>query len=296
MSKNKVTSKGVKSKVTGKVDTIKGSSAAADFIKANIPKNIKNAAVGGLLGGSSLYDMANNTDTSGLATDITDNGVYGQAAQGYVASLLNGYNSQYGQFKTNYDNTVSSTNANRDRIANNAYQAYMQSRKAQNDLASNYGMTGGAKEGMSVRNIANYNSNYASNESGRGQDLQTAKNSFDSNIASAKQAYNNSVAEANYNAAVADQQRTDSINATNYQAWASTVPGSFTTKSQITKAIGNLSTSDPYYTQKKELLQSRYIAVGGTTSNVKGTSSSKSGSSKSKGGSSKSKSGSGKKK
>lgn len=197
-----------------------------------------------------------NDASTGATTNVTSNGAYGDLAQSYVGDLYNGYKSQYSQLQKTKNNANNATNASYNASANNAYQAYMQAKKAQNDLASNYGMTGGSVEGLKVRNIANYNTNMANNESGRNQSLQNNQNSFDTNAASALQSYNNSVSQAQYEAQQNDLERKDAQNAANYNAWVSSI-GRYNTKAACNKAINALDKNDPYFSQKKMQLQAQ---------------------------------------
>ena len=197
-----------------------------------------------------------NDASTGATTNVTSNGAYGDLAQSYVGDLYKGYQSQYSQLQNTLNNANSSTNTTYNSSANNAYQAYMQAKKSQKDMASNYGMTGGAVEGLKVRNVGNYNTNMANNESGRNQSLQNNQNTFDINAASALQSYNNSVSQAQYEAQQNDLERKDAQAAANYNAWVSSI-GRYTTKKACDKAIKALDKNDPYFSQKKMQLQAQ---------------------------------------
>lgn len=204
----------------------------------------------------SITRTPTNDASTGATTNVTSNGAYGDLAQSYVGDLYKGYQSQYSQLQNTLNNANSSTNATYNSSANNAYQAYMQAKKSQKDMASNYGMTGGAVEGLKVRNIGNYNTNMTNNESGRNQALQNNRNTFDTNVASALQSYNNSISQAQYEAQQNDLERKDAQNAANYNAWVSSI-GRYNTKSKCDAAIKALDKNDPYFSQKKMQLQAQ---------------------------------------
>ena len=109
--------------------------------------------------------------------------------------LYNAYNQQYQGLVNQRNFANQNTNNTYNGLARNIYNAYMNSARQRQQLASNLGMTGGAVENLMVGNENNYNTNYAQSEGLRAKALAENQNTFDTNVNNAQVDYNKSIAD-----------------------------------------------------------------------------------------------------
>lgn len=243
-------------------------SAIVKVTKAKNPTSLINSKQTGV---NALVNVATSAPTGGslgvnangqvVPNPVLSSNPYTANAQNYQNEQYKAYNAQYNQLKQNRDYQQGQVNSAYNAAAQNAYSAYMNARKNQNEIASNNGMTGGAVERMDVQNRTQFNKNTATNEAGRAKGLTDAENEFSNNANSALLAYQTAVNDKNYemkNARIAaeEQARQQSLS-----IFAETV-GRYDTTKKCNAAIEKLKNSkDPDKNYKIWILQNQKAAV-----------------------------------
>lgn len=190
----------------------------------------------------------------------------------YRAAQQQVLNNNLAQLQNTRTAALNAANANAANLANNAYVNMMQAKRRQGDIASSYGMTGGAIEKMNVGNLNNYNRNVANVQAGKVANVANANAAYEQGAAEARNTYNNNIA----NNAVAmgqarieradtlkqnKQTRLDNQRAQNLQIYADTV-SRYTTIRSVDKAIASMRKSkDPQRAQKVAYLQQQRAAI-----------------------------------
>lgn len=103
----------------------------------------------------------------------------------YNKTAENQHKIQVNMAQKERDINLSQTNQAYNRAAADAYIASQKADRQASTIASNAGMTGGAKERLAVNNATNYNNNVANLNSGMIQNQQTVRNAYDTAVQNA---------------------------------------------------------------------------------------------------------------
>ena len=124
--------------------------------------------------------------------------------------MKNGLNSNYdstlGQLEQNYNTGVSGVNKQADNAQQQAYINYMMNRRDMGQQLAAQGLSGGASESALAGMYNNYGNSRNTIDSGRNDSLADLMNDWNTNKASALQAYNNQLSEMEMQKANAVQQ------------------------------------------------------------------------------------------
>lgn len=125
-------------------------------------------------------------------------------------TMKNGLNSNYdstlGQLEQNYNTGVSGVNKQADNAQQQAYINYMMNKRDMGQQLAAQGLSGGASESALAGMYNNYGSSRNTIDSGRNDSLADLMNDWNTNKASALQAYNNQLSEMEMQKANAVQQ------------------------------------------------------------------------------------------
>lgn len=125
-------------------------------------------------------------------------------------TMKNGLNSNYdstlGQLEQNYNTGVSGVNKQADNAQQQAYINYMMNRRDMGQQLAAQGLSGGASESALAGMYNNYGNSRNTIDSGRNDSLADLMNDWNTNKASALQAYNNQLSEMEMQKANAVQQ------------------------------------------------------------------------------------------
>ena len=185
----------------------------------------------------------------------------------YMANAQRAINDAYGALHTQdkylqgvRERAKAQANTAYNSAAQNAYGAYMNSKKNQAEIASNYGMTGGAVERMGVRNEAQFNKNTATNEAVRSRAHANADAEYMDAYNTALGNYNQQRQEYLYQGRLQRQQAAEKKQADNLSVFAATV-GRYDTVKKAKKALKKLKKTDKNYKEKRQyiLAQIAYI-------------------------------------
>ena len=103
----------------------------------------------------------------------------------YNKTAENQYKNQVNMAQKERDNSLNQASQAYSRAANQAYIANQQAQQQANTIASNAGMTGGARERLAVNNATNYNTNVANLNSGLVQNQQNVRNAYNTAVQNA---------------------------------------------------------------------------------------------------------------
>lgn len=121
-------------------------------------------------------------------------------------SLKGNYNSTLGQLEQNYNTGVAGVNKQADNAQQQAYINYMMNRRDMGQQLAAQGLSGGASESALAGMYNNYGNSRNTIDSGRNDSLADLMNDWNTNKASALQAYNSQLAEMAMQKANAVQQ------------------------------------------------------------------------------------------
>ena len=125
-------------------------------------------------------------------------------------TMKNGLNSNYdstlGQLEQNYNTGVSGVNKQADNAQQQAYINYMMNKRDMGQQLAAQGLSGGASESALAGMYNNYGNSRNTIDSGRNDSLADLMNDWNTNKASALQAYNNQLSEMEMQKANAVQQ------------------------------------------------------------------------------------------
>ena len=121
-------------------------------------------------------------------------------------SLKGNYNSTLGQLEQNYNTGVAGVNKQADNAQQQAYIYYMMNKRDLGQLLAAQGLSGGASESALAGMYNNYGNSRNTIDSGRNDSLADLMNDWNTNKASALQAYNSQLAEMAMQKANAVQQ------------------------------------------------------------------------------------------
>ncbi len=121
-------------------------------------------------------------------------------------SLKGNYNSTLGQLEQNYNTGVAGVNKQADNAQQQAYINYMMNKRDMGQQLAAQGLSGGASESALAGMYNNYGNSRNTIDSGRNDSLADLMNDWNTNKASALQAYNSQLAEMAMQKANAVQQ------------------------------------------------------------------------------------------
>ena len=121
-------------------------------------------------------------------------------------SLKGNYNSTLGQLEQNYNTGVAGVNKQADNAQQQAYINYMMNKRDMGQQLAAQGLSGGASESALAGMYNNYGNSRNTIDSGRNDSLADLMNDWNTNQASALQAYNSQLAEMAMQKANAVQQ------------------------------------------------------------------------------------------
>ena len=121
-------------------------------------------------------------------------------------SLKGNYNSTLGQLEQNYNAGVAGVNKQADNAQQQAYINYMMNKRDMGQQLAAQGLSGGASESALAGMYNNYGNSRNTIDSGRNDSLADLMNDWNTNKASALQAYNSQLAEMAMQKANAVQQ------------------------------------------------------------------------------------------
>ena len=121
-------------------------------------------------------------------------------------SLKGNYNSTLGQLEQNYNTGVAGVNKQADNAQQQAYIHYMMNKRDMGQQLAAQGLSGGASESALAGMYNNYGNSRNTIDSGRNDSLADLMNDWNTNKASALQAYNSQLAEMAMQKANAVQQ------------------------------------------------------------------------------------------
>ncbi len=121
-------------------------------------------------------------------------------------SLKGNYNSTLGQLEQNYNTGVAGVNKQADNAQQQAYINYMMNKRDMGQQLAAQGLSGGASESALAGMYNNYGNSRNTIDSGRSDSLADLMNDWNTNKASALQAYNSQLAEMAMQKANAVQQ------------------------------------------------------------------------------------------
>ena len=121
-------------------------------------------------------------------------------------SLKGNYNSTLGQLEQNYNPGVAGVNKQADNAQQQAYINYMMNKRDMGQQLAAQGLSGGASESALAGMYNNYGNSRNTIDSGRNDSLADLMNDWNTNKASALQAYNSQLAEMAMQKANAVQQ------------------------------------------------------------------------------------------
>lgn len=179
--------------------------------------------------------------------------------------LNSNYNSTLGQLEQNYNTGVAGVNKQADNAQQQAYINYMMNKRDMGQQLAAQGLSGGASESALAGMYNNYGTSRNTIDSGRNDSLADLLNDWNSNKASALQAYNNQLSEMEMQKANAVQQLENNLANLIAQAAADNYDTQFSLTNEYLNKMLDLAGSSGSYASS---VAGRSYSAGNEGSNV----------------------------
>ena len=202
---------------------------------------------------------------NGVTYQSNSQNPYGDIANAYAQQVNEALERQRQALADQLVSSKSSAAANYD---SNAAAAYLDYLRQSNMLPENLraqGVTGGASESALTRLSNNYAMNQSANNASRAQAMSQLQNTYNTNLAQLEQDAEEAIRNNSVEMAQLQAQYTDQLNQRALEQYSATIER-YTSVKSIDKAIKALSTADPNYEAKRQLLELRRAQLKGSKS------------------------------